>query len=137
MTTTVITRIVFMSYNENSISPAELRVLSILWNTSPLSASDIAERLHEVETWHSRTIKTLLTRLVKKKFVGFKEDGNRYLYYPLIAQQEYQQKMSRNFIQRVFGGRLSPLVAQFAKHETVSKEDIEELKAILNDLEST
>lgn len=125
-----------MIKKDKSISPAELKVLEILWESSPLSASHIVEKLESVESWHSRTIKSLINRLLKKKAIGYKLDGNRYLYYPKLNKNEYLQATSRSLIHRLFGGRISPLVAHFAKQEKISKEDLQELKAILEELES-
>jgi len=118
------------------ISPAELKVLDVLWENSPLSASQIVEALENVESWHSRTIKSLINRLLKKKAIGHHQDGYRYLYYPLLKKNEYLKTTSSGFIRGLFGGKISPLVAHFAKHEKISKEDLQELKAILQELES-
>ena len=125
-----------MVKKEPQISPAELKVLEILWETSPLSSSQIIDELKEVETWHNQTVKTLLSRLVNKKIISYKEDGNRYLYFPLLKKHVYHKTISCGFIKRVFGGKISPMVAYFSKQEKISKEDIEELKAILQELES-
>lgn len=125
-----------MAKNEKVISPAELKVLEILWENSPLTASQIIDELADVESWHDRTVKSLINRLLKKKIIGHKQDGNRYLYYPLLKKNDYLQKTSRSFIYRLFGGKISPLVAHFVKQEKISKEDIQELKHILEDLES-
>jgi BlaI family penicillinase repressor len=122
--------------NKTVISPAELKVLDVLWENSPLTSSQIVDALENVESWHNRTIKSLINRLLKKKAIGHKQDGNRYLYYPLLKKNEYLQTTSRGFIRRFFGGKISPLVAHFAKHEKISKEDIRELKNILEELES-
>ena len=119
-----------------AISPAELKVLEILWKNSPLSASQIIEALEDLESWHNRTIKSLINRLLKKKAIGYKQDGNRYLYYPKVNKNEYLESTSRSIIHRLFGGKISPLVAHFAKQEKISKEDLQELKAILQELES-
>jgi len=125
-----------MAKDEKVISPAELKILDILWENSPLSASHIIDALENTESWKSRTIKSLINRLLNKKAIGFKKDGNRYLYYPLLKKKDYLKTTSRSFVHRVFGGKISPLVAYFAQHEKISKEDIQELKAILEELES-
>lgn len=119
-----------------TISPSEFKVMEILWSRAPLSASQIIQELEDVETWHSRTIKSLINRLLKKNIIGYTQEGSKYLYYPLLKKNDYLKTTSRNFIDRVFGGRVSPLVAYFAQHEKLSKEDIQELKAILNEFES-
>jgi BlaI family penicillinase repressor len=128
--------LVMVIKTKNTVSPAELRVLEVLWDKSPQSTHEIVEKLAKVQNWHSRTIKTLISRLVKKMFVGYEQEKNHYLYFPLIKKQEYQKKISGNFIHRVFGGKISPLVAYFAKQGKISNEDIQELKKILDELEN-
>ena len=120
---------------ENNISPSELKILEVLWEKSPLSSSQIVDKLEKTESWHSRTIKTLITRLVKKKFVGYEQENNRYFYFALLAKNDYQQRTSLHFIHRIFGGKISPLVAHFAQQKKLSKEDINEIKAILKGLD--
>ncbi|NMP31969.1 BlaI/MecI/CopY family transcriptional regulator [Thalassotalea sp. M1531] len=117
------------------ISNAELEVLGVLWQQSPLSANEIIERLNEQREWHEKTVKTLLNRLVKKEAIGFEKEQRRYQYYPLIAQENYQQQASQSLVQRLFSGKVSPLVAGFAKNNQLQKDDIESLKALIDEWE--
>lgn len=50
-----------------TISPAEFKVLEILWKLSPQSSSQIIDALKDTESWSNQTVKTLLSRLVTKK----------------------------------------------------------------------
>lgn len=125
-----------MVKKEPTISSAELKVLEILWKSSPLSSSQVIDALKKTESWHNQTVKTLLSRLVSKKVISYKQEGNRYLYIPLLKKHDYQKATSYSFIKRVFGGKISPLVAYFSKQEKISKEEIKELKAIIKELES-
>ena len=121
---------------KNDVSQAEFKVIEILWKNSPLSASQIVAALEKKVSWSDRTIKSLINRLLKKKVIAYKQEGNRYFYYPLTKKEDYLKKISRGFIHRVFGGKISPLVAHFVNQEKISKEDIQELKNILKKLES-
>ena len=112
------------------ISGAELEVMKVLWRQSPVSANEVVEALADAD-WHEKTVKTLLNRLVAKQAVGFDKAGRAYLYFPLIAKADYQQKESRSFIDKVFGGRLAPLVAGFAGEKQLSADDVAELKALI------
>ncbi len=112
------------------ISGAELEVMKVLWQQSPLTANEVVELLADAD-WHEKTVKTLLNRLVAKQAIGFDKDGRAYRYYPLVAQTDYQQKESRSFIDKVFGGRLAPLVAGFAGQKQLSADDIAELKQVI------
>lgn len=119
----------------SDISNAEFEVLKVLWSKHPLSANDIIEQLNRNKEWHEKTVKTLLSRLVKKDAIGFDKQERKYLYFPLIEQESYQLKESESLIDRMFSGRISPLVAGFAKKNSLQKQDVEELKALIEQWE--
>ncbi|AZQ12331.1 MULTISPECIES: BlaI/MecI/CopY family transcriptional regulator [Shewanella] len=114
------------------ISPTELEVLKVLWQQAPLSANDIVEALNQSGEWHEKTVKTLINRLVNKGALGFEKDGRAYLYFPKLAEHSYQRKESQSFIERVFGGKLAPLVAGFAGSNKLTQEDVAELKQLID-----
>ena len=121
------------------ISKTELEVMQAIWNGHPCSANEIIERLNSDETsgknWHEKTVKTLINRLVKKQALGFDKEQRRYMYFPLIDKKEYQTVESRSLMNRLFGGRISPLVANFASQKSLEKEDVEQLKQLISDWE--
>ncbi len=113
------------------VSQTEFEVLDVLWQQYPASANDIIERLNQQKEWHEKTVKTLLNRLVKKHAISFEKQQRRYLYTPLIARDEYVESQSQSLVERLFKGKLSPLVAGFAKNKDLDKDDIAELKNII------
>ncbi|PKM20512.1 MAG: transcriptional regulator [Gammaproteobacteria bacterium HGW-Gammaproteobacteria-15] len=117
------------------ISNAELSVMQVLWQRQPLSANDVVAALGNDKDWHEKTVKTLLNRLVSKGALGFDKDGRAYLYYPLIAEQDYQQQQSRSFVERIFAGRVAPLVAGFASQNKLNADDVQQLKQLIADWE--
>lgn len=117
------------------ISDAESRVMHVLWLQAPLSAEDVIERLQPETGWHEKTIKTLLNRLLRKGALAASRDGRRYLYRPALAREAYRAAESRSFVERVFDGRLSSLLAHFGEHEALGEAEIAELRALLERLE--
>jgi predicted transcriptional regulator len=117
------------------ISAAESLVMEALWRQSPLSAEDVAAAVGPSQNWTDTTVKTLLNRLLTKKAVAAARDGRRYLYSPLIARADYVQDESRSLIDRLFDGRLAPLVSHFAETKQLSPEDVAELKRLLAELD--
>lgn len=118
------------------ISKTEYEVMCAVWQDAPCSANDVIERLRaDGAEWHEKTVKTLLGRLVKKQALGFEKQGRHYVYNPLIGQEAYQRRESESFIQRMFGGRVSPLVASFAKQEKLTEKDVQELKSLIDQWE--
>lgn len=116
------------------ISEAEAAVLAVLWDANPLTALDVIERVPPERRWSANTVRTLLARLVAKKIVAHEADGRRYIYRPLIAREDYVAKESRRLIDGLFGGRVTPLLAQLIRRETLSTAEIAEIQAILKGL---
>ena len=116
------------------ISEAEHAVMEVLWDDSPLTAQDVAERVDPTRGWSAATVKTLLGRLLAKEAVAHDVDGRRYLYRPAVAREDYVAGESRRLIDRLFGGKLTPLVAHLAERDALSAQDISEIEALLKAL---
>ncbi len=108
--------------------------MEVLWRKNPLSAEDIVAALGREQEWSDKTVKTLLNRLLTKKAVSARRDGRRYLYAPLVERSAYVQGESRSLLDRLFDGRLAPLVSHFAETKQLSKDDIAELKRLVRKL---
>src|SRR6185437_1761820 len=93
------------------ISEAEWKVMKVLWGKSPLSAMEIITALSDTEDWHPNTVKTLLSRLHKKKAVSVEKVKNLYLYRPVVSEADCVKTESESFLHRVFGGSVKPLLA--------------------------
>ncbi len=118
------------------ISEAELVVMEALWEQSPLTANDVADRVIATRDWSAQTVKTLLSRLMTKDVIAADQDGRRFLYRPLVARDDYVASESGRLVNRLFGGRVSPLIAQLASQDQLTAEDIAELEDILKGLKS-
>ena len=118
------------------ISEAESQVLEVFWSASePLSADEVVAALGNDHDWSPGTIRTFLTRLVKKKALTATPDGRRYRYQPLLRREDYVHQQSRNLIDRLFGGKIAPFVTQFSERGRLSREELEELKRLVRRLE--
>jgi len=118
------------------ISEGEQAVMEVLWAESPLTATEVAERIPEERGWSERTVKTMLGRLLTKGALVHEEDGRRYLYRPAVQRADYAMRETRKLVDRLFGGRAAPLVAQLAANEGLTPQDIAELEALLKELKS-
>mgnify|MGYP000291777530 FL=1 len=116
------------------ISDAEHAVMEVLWDESPLTAQDVAERVDPDRGWSANTVKTLLGRLLAKNAITHEENGRRYLYRPAVQRGDYVAGESRRLIDRLFGGKLTPLVAHLAERDELSAQDIAEIETLLKAL---
>lgn len=116
------------------ISDAELEIMAVLWAQSPLSAADVAARAPGRRAWSSTTVKTMLSRLVDKGALASEAQGRRFLYRPLIARDRLAGAQAGRLVDKLFGGRVSPLVAHLAERRDLAPEDLAALEQLIKDL---
>jgi BlaI family penicillinase repressor len=114
------------------ISETEWEVMKIVWSQAPCSAAEIIDALKQEDpSWHPRTVKAFLNRLVKKEALGFSKEGRAYVYRPLARREECVDAASESFLERVFGGSLEPMLAHFVQRDKLSPDEIRELRRLL------
>lgn len=121
-----------MSKQLPKISESEQIVMKVIWGKNPVTAIEIVRDLSKSTDWNQRTIKTLINRLLKKDAIGYEATGREYSYFPLIEESVFVKAESQSFLKRVFGGAMKPMLAAMVENENLSKEDIEELKLLLD-----
>lgn len=115
------------------ISEAEWEIMKIVWANKLCTSSQITEAMKENTKWKPKTIKTLISRLVGKNVLGYKEEGRKYIYYPLVEEDECVKEANQSFLSRVYDGAIKKMLVSFIKESDLSKDDIEELKRILDE----
>ncbi|MBV7275509.1 BlaI/MecI/CopY family transcriptional regulator [Clostridium thailandense] len=113
------------------ISAAEWEVMKLLWKENPLTSEKIINSLTSKMEWSTQTVKTFITRLVKKEVIGFEKVGRTYNYYPLISEDECIKAENQSFLQKVYDGAVSMLFTKFLEEESLSEKEIEELEQLL------
>jgi len=116
------------------ITKAELEIMKVLWAEPGLGASEVHAALSGENDWTSRTVKTLLARLVDKGALTTGQDGRRFLYQPAIQEGDYKTRAAKQFVDRMFSGRAAPLIAHLADGRGLTDEDIAELEKLLGEL---
>lgn len=117
------------------ISEAESRIMEALWRKSPLTPEEIISTVGPENGWAPATVKTLITRLLKKKAIAGAREAEGYFYRPLIARAAYVQAESQGLLDRLFKGEIAPLVAHFAENRRLSAKDVKQLKALIAKIE--
>ena len=116
------------------LSDAELELMAVLWRKSPLGAAEIIGASPEHRDWSATTVKTMLSRLVEKGALTTTSQGRRFLYSPAIERNAVAAEQAGRLVDRLFGGRLSPLVAQLAARRDVTPDDLNALEDLVKEL---
>jgi BlaI family penicillinase repressor len=118
------------------ISEAESVVMQIFWARGALPTEEVVAALESHQKWQESTVKTLLNRLLNKGALRARKDNRRYVYSPVLTQDEWLSTESHGFVDRLFGGRVAPLVSYFSQHKKLTKKDIEDLKQLIKEIDS-
>lgn len=118
------------------ISDAESLVMEVLWRGKHMHADEVVAALVSQHDWQETTVKTLLNRLLKKGAISAEKEGRRYLYSAVLKREQWVATESKSMIDRLFGGRIAPLVAHFGKQRKMSKADLDELKRLVAELDN-
>jgi predicted transcriptional regulator len=114
------------------VSEAESRILEVLWASSPLSASEIYERLPNAAVSNAKTARALLDRLQRKRYLKRHKVHGLWVFTPAIERDAYLLRESTSFLKRFFGSDPVPPVAHLVNNQMLSENDIARLRAILD-----
>lgn len=116
---------------------AELDILAWLWSHGPGTARQVRDALAGRRPMAHATALTFLARLERKGLVTRRKvAGQRgYLYSPTRRPEPTYRRMTRDLLDRVFAGNPVRLVASLFDSHTPSKEQVEQLRQLLRELE--
>ena len=114
------------------ISETEWEIMRIVWKRHPVISADVVNQLQaEDPTWRAVTAKTLLNRLVRKGALSYEAIGRIYHYSAKVSEAECVSAATRSFLDRVFGGSLTGMMAHYVESRKISKSQLSELRRIL------
>ncbi|ERI93835.1 transcriptional regulator, BlaI/MecI/CopY family [Clostridiales bacterium oral taxon 876 str. F0540] len=119
-----------------NVTDAELEIMKVIWRKSKVTAKEISEALEESIKWSPSTVKTLLGRLCSKGIISFNKKGKEYYYFSLVSKENYSIEESKSFLDKLFNGSLNLMLLNFVKNKKISKEEAEELRKILGEVEA-
>jgi BlaI family transcriptional regulator, penicillinase repressor len=118
------------------ISDAEWDVMTPIWATGPCTASDVIKALRDSHDWNHSTIRTLLARLVEKGALNYDVDGTKYIYRAAVSRNQCIRAEGRSFLAKAFRGDVTALLAHFVDDASLSREQIDELRRLLEKKEN-
>jgi len=117
------------------ITDAESRIMEVLWQHGTCTAEHIVAELSRSTEWREGTVKALINRLLKKDAVSATAEGRRFLYTARVSKADWVEGESRSFLERMFGGKVAPLVAHFSQRGELSTADVAALRKLVAELD--
>lgn len=118
-----------------ALTDAEWTVMECLWEKSPRTGRETVAWLDQKMGWTRSTTLTMLRRLEAKGAVAGDTEGELKTFRPLIAREEVAVRETENLLERAYKGSLSMLVSSLTRKQSLPQKEIDELYAILREME--
>lgn len=115
------------------LAPSEWKIMKIIWNRKSCATRDVIEAAQNESDWTPSTIKTLLRRLVEKGYLKTQQVGSCFLYRPTQPALKVLLHMADELLNRAVEGTVGPVLAHMVKRGRLSKDEIAELRSMLNE----
>ncbi len=116
------------------ISEAEWSVMEVLWQGDSFALKSIYTELNKVNGWSKNTVFTYLNRMESKGLVKI-DRTSRTPYSANVSREECAREERNELLNKVYSGAASDLISAFLKETRISKQEIERLKKLLDEME--
>jgi predicted transcriptional regulator len=113
------------------LSKSEEELMNHLWLLKKALMKDLIESYPEPKP-ATTTIATLLKRMQDKGYVDYQQQGRSREYFPLVKKKDYFSKHVNGLIKNFFNDSASQFASFFTQETNLSKEELENLKAIID-----
>lgn len=120
---------------ETTLTNSEWYVLDCLWEHSPMTVMQLVAALGEKVGWAKSTTITTLRRMEDKGLIRCEMGGRTRYYSPLAERKQAEIRETRSFLDKVYRGSVGLMVSAMAQDRALSKEEIDQLYAILKEAE--
>lgn len=124
-----------MQNTQADLTQAEWNLMECLWEQSPRTGREAVEYLQKAVGWSRSTTLTMLRRMTEKGLIDCREEKGINVYAPLIRREDAVIRETKGFLDRVYHGSVSMMVSAITKKQELSKQEIDELYAILRKAE--
>ena len=124
-----------MENNHINLTSAEWNVMECLWENDSITGREATELLVARMGWSRSTTLTLLRRLEEKGAIASDSKGSKKVFHPIVSRDDAALQETEDFLERVYNGSLSLMLSAMTKKQALSKAEIDELYAMLKDME--
>ena len=111
----------------------EKEIMELYWQNGPMFVKELLEYYDEPRP-HFNTLSTMVRILEKEGYLGHRQFGNTYQYFPLISEADYGRSSIAGVIKNYFNNSYLSAVSSFVKEEKIS---VEELKKLIDQIEKS
>ncbi len=113
------------------LSEAQTEIMNVVWEAGEVTLALVASALAQRRELSRNTIQTQLTRLVDKGWLRHRAEGKAFYYQATVAREDAQSRAVRRIVDAVFGGSAEGLVMTLLDGRTLSKDEADRIRAMI------
>jgi BlaI family penicillinase repressor len=113
-----------------------MELLKVVWEKKEATAREILEGSKIYRDRSYQAVKTVLDIMTKKGILKRRKIGPVYLYSPQETQKKFLSDVLDNLVKNILDGSIMPLMIHILKNGKHTKEDVAELKKLVDSLEA-
>ena len=118
------------------ITDAEYKVMRVVWDLGEVTSAQIIQEVEKTEAWSPKTVYTLIARLVEKGALRIERtEGRTHWYAAVVTEEDYRRYVSGSVLERLYGNSVKRMVACFLQDRKISREEIRQLRELLEEEE--
>lgn len=119
----------------NRLGETEMEILNHVWDLGEASVTDVRKRMLEYRNVAYTTVMTIMKNLAEKKLLKYRQEGLSYIYSAAVHPDEVRHNLVDNLIHKVFNGSAKNLVQTLVQNETLSEEELTEIRKMIDQME--
>ncbi|MEL7450919.1 MAG: BlaI/MecI/CopY family transcriptional regulator [Pseudomonadota bacterium] len=120
----------------HSLGDLQLAIMRVLWRRASAPAAIVREDLQPVRPLAPTTVSTMLAKMEKKGVVSHEVDGRKFVYRPVVSEEEVRKEMTRDLVNRLFNGGVGSFINYMISTYEFEREELLQLKQCIDEVES-
>ena len=117
------------------LTEAEWSVLRVLWGRDGFSLGEVVTALQPSTGWSRNTVHTYLTRMEKKGLVQIERTTEPHCYSAAVSREACAREERKTLLNKVYKGAAGDLIAAFLKESSITSEERDRLRQLLDEME--
>ena len=113
------------------LAELQLAIMQVLWEQQEASVGNVRDALKSLRSLAYTTVGTMLAKMEAKGLVDHRSDGRVNVYRPVVKREQVRQSMMSDLAERLFQGDVSQMMCHLLDGESVTQEDLAELKRLI------
>lgn len=117
------------------LGETEMEVLHHVWSMERATVAQVHDKILKNRKVAYTTIMTVMKKLADKGYLSYEKDGSTYVYQPAKSKDQVQQGLIDNLVEKAFNGSPAALIQTLVKRESLTEEELEDIRKLIEDLD--